>query len=120
LAEKGLGNLAMRRARKCAVKGPKHETEALAPLLGWEQSDGELSLGTKNIETFERPHAVFRMPHGPNSVGAEPNRAQDICAGHDELELPIGISQQDMLAPIGGLQDRSTILQRSEIEPSHQ
>lgn len=107
-ADEGLGNLTLRCAGKRAVERSKDEAKALATLLGRKQSGGELSLSIKGIETFESPHAVFQLRGVPDRVGAEPNRKQDICARHGELEVPIGIPQQDVLTAVGSLQDRDT------------
>ncbi|MBA1145094.1 hypothetical protein [Mesorhizobium neociceri] len=70
----------------------------------------------KSIEAFERVQVLPHPVGGPDRVDGKPNGAQNLRALHDKLEVPVSISQHDVLATVRRDHDCRPTWQCSEIK----
>lgn len=70
----------------------------------------------KAVETFKRPQAVPQLSGRPDRIDDESNGFSNARARNRELEMPIVMSQQDMMVVIARQQDRCAAWQRRQVK----
>lgn len=115
-ADQRFGNFPLRSPGKGAIEGLEDDAEATAARVRRKQGLWQSSARPKTVETFECPQPMLQLPGGPDRVDMEAEGLNHLRARNGELEMPVGMPQQNMLATVARKQDRCTAWQRGQIE----